>query len=597
MMNDVFLELSLVILVVLVVSTLMRVLKQPLLIGYILAGILVGPLVLNIVHTSDTIDIFAHFGIALLLFIIGLGLSPKIIKDVGKTATLTGIAQILFTTGVGWLIVVNLGYSPLVALYISIALAFSSTIIILKLLSDKKEHNRLYAKISVGFLLVQDICATIILVVVSALNSDNLNTDLLVDLTWKGILLFIGLYILARYIMPKLKNLVSENQEFLFIFSIAWGLGIGALFHETGFSLEVGALAAGVALASQPYATEVASRLRPLRDFFIIMFFVSLGTSIQLSVLGLVLPQAILLSFFVLIGNPIIVMIIMGFLGFTKKTGFKAGLAVAQISEFSLIFIALVGLNLDPNLNAKVLSLTTMVALITVAASSYMIIYADKLYLFLEPYLGIFEKKSVKLEKSAGDQPKLVLIGYTKGGEQFLKAFKSLKRPFLVIDYDPKIVEQLEQSNLPHTYGDISDLELIEELGIYQVQLLISTISEHKVNHFIATYLKKNNPSAIYICSAENPEQAQELYSLGASYVMMPHYIGGEKILNFIKKEGLSKTAFEKFKKDHLDHITKLQPEQTTNDSKESTRHKIKVKLQSLKVKHVDKKSKDNSDK
>ena len=282
-------------------------------------------LVFNIVHTSDTLDIFAHFGIALLLFIIGLGLNPKIIKEVGKTATFTGVAQIIFTTALGWLIVRALGYDSLVALYISVALAFSSTIIVLKLLSDKKESHRLYAKISIGFLLIQDICATLILIAVAALSNDDLSGALIYELPVKGLVLASGLWLAAVWLLPKLKGLIGGNQEFLFIFAIAWGLGIGALFHSSGFSLEVGALAAGIALASQPYAAEIASRLRPLRDFFIIMFFVSLGTAIQFSVLAAIIPQAILLSLFVLIGNPLIVMIIMGSMGFTKKTGFKAG--------------------------------------------------------------------------------------------------------------------------------------------------------------------------------------------------------------------------------------------------------------------------------
>ena len=557
-MNDVFLELSLVIIVVFAVSLLMRLLRQPLLIGYIVAGILVGPLVFNIVHTSDTLDIFAHFGVALLLFIIGLGLNPKIIKDVGKAATLTGVAQILFTTALGWLIVRALGYDSLMALYIAIALAFSSTIIVLKLLSDKKESHRLYAKISIGFLLIQDICATLILIAVAILNQDDLNNSLLYELPVKGVVLAGALWIMAVWFLPKLKNFISGNQEFLFIFSIAWGLGVGALFHESGFSLEVGALAAGVTLASQPYATEIASRLRPLRDFFIIMFFVSLGTAIQFAVLAAIIPQAILLSLFVLIGNPLIVMIIMGFLGFTKKTGFKAGLAVAQISEFSLIFIALTTVDLNQNLNEQVLGLITLVALITITLSSYMIIYSDRIYDYVAHLLDIFERKNVKQER-VGQQPELLLIGYTKGGEQFIKAFKELQRPYLVVDYNPTIIDHLEQSNLPHAYGDISDLELVEELGLHKIKLLISTLSEFGINQFLANYLAKNSPETIFICSAETPAQAKELYHIGVAYVMLPHYIGGDKILNFIKKSGIDKEAFARYRDKHLLHINKLQ--------------------------------------
>ena len=563
-MNDIFLEFSAVITVVLLISLIMRLLKQPLIIGYILSGVLVGPLILNIVHTSDTLDVFAHFGIALLLFIIGLGLNPKIIKDVGKTAVATGVAQIAFTTAIGWLIIRALGYSPLLSLYIAIALAFSSTIIVLKLLSDKKENHRLYAKISIGFLLVQDICATLALILVAALNNNDLTANLVYGLIGKGLALALGLWFMAAWLLPKLKNFIGSNQEFLFVFSIAWGFGVGALFYSSGFSLEVGSLAAGVALASQSYAAEIASRLRPLRDFFIIMFFVSLGTAIKFDVLGEIVPQAILLSAFVLIGNPLIVMIIMGALGFTKKTGFKAGLAVAQISEFSLIFIALIANSLDTSLSQKVVGLVTIVAIITITLSSYMIIYADKIYDLIAHLLNVFERKDIKREKQVGPQPELLLIGYTKGGEQFVKAFKELKRPYLVVDYNPEIIDYLEHSNLPHTYGDISDLELVEELGLHKVKLLISTISEFEINQFLANYLQKRNLEAIFICSAEMPAQATKLYESGASYVMLPHYIGGEKILNFIKKSGIDKQAFSNFRDKHLLHIAGLQTEQAS---------------------------------
>ena len=558
-MDNVFLELSIVIIIVLLVSLVMRILKQPLIIGYILAGVLVGPLVFNVVHASDTLDVFAHFGIALLLFIIGLGLNPKIIKEVGKTATLTGVAQIFFTTALGWLIVRGLGYDPLISLYIAIALAFSSTIIVLKLLSDKKEHHRLYAKISIGFLLVQDICATLILIAVAALNNEDLGASLVYGLIWKGFLLAFGLWLMGFLILPRFKRLISGNQEFLFVFAIAWGLGIGALFHETGFSLEVGALAAGVTLASQPYATEIASRLKPLRDFFIIMFFVSLGTAIEFSVLGEIIPQSILLSLFVLIGNPLIVMIIMGVLGFTKKTGFKAGLAVAQISEFSLIFIALVATNLDETLAQKTISLITIIALITITLSSYMIIYSDKIYNFISHTLGVFEKKNVKSEKRVGGEAELLLIGYTKGGEQFIQAFKALKKPYLVVDYNPEIVEHLERRNLPHTYGDISDLELVEELGLHKVKLLVSTINDLEINLFLISYVQERKLDTIFICSADTPAQASKLYDLGASYVMLPHYIGGEKVLSFIKRTGINKEAFLKYRNKHLMSLNNLE--------------------------------------
>lgn len=549
-MNDVFYELSIVIGVSTVVAMAMRLLKQPLIIGYIVSGILVGPTVLDVVRSEDTIEAFANFGVALLLFIIGLGLNPKVIKEVGKAAFLTGFGQVAFTSVAGFGITTLLGYSAKTALYIVIALAFSSTIVVLKLLSDKKEQQRLYARVSIGFLLVQDIIAALALVVASASASGSLSGRDIVILLLKGTGLGLGLFIAARYILPHIKRLIAGSQELLFIFAIAWGFGVASLFRESGFSLEVGALAAGVALATQSYALEIGSRLRPLRDFFVVMFFVALGTHIDFASAVELLPKAIGLSIFVLIGNPIIVMGILGFLGYTKKTSFKAGLAVAQISEFSLVFV-LLGNRLG-QVDDQVVGLVTLIGLITIAISSYMIIYADWIYDRINVILGIFERKNVKPAHEKNNAPQLFLIGYKKGGEQFIKAFDQMGKKYMVLDFDPAVIERLEHEGKPSTFGDMTDIELLEEIQIDKAQLVISTVSDFAGNAFLTGYMASNNPKAVIICSADTPGQAADLYAEGADYVMMPHYIGSERIVSFIKRSGLKRAAFKDFKQKHL---------------------------------------------
>lgn len=549
-MPDIFLELSLVIALVAGVSFVAKLLKQPLIIGYILTGVLVGPTLLNTVHADATVEIFASFGVALLLFIIGLGLNPRVIKEVGRVAVLTGVGQVVFTTGVGLLITLGLGYSLKPALLIAVALAFSSTIIVLKLISDKKEQHRLYGKVAIGFLLVQDILAALALVFISAYSNDGLAASKLLVLAGKGVLLIGGLVVVSAYILPRIKKLFVDSQELLFVFAIAWGFGIASLFRETGFSLEVGALAAGIALAHQSYAAEISSRLRPLRDFFIVMFFVSLGSHIQIEGAMTILPEALLLSAFVLIGNPIIVMAIMGALNFTKKTSFKAGLAVAQISEFSLVLILLAA-RLD-QVDAQVVSLVTIVGLITIAISSYMITYSDQLYSLLSKPLSVFERKQAKPSLKQHIQPELLLIGSAKGGEQFIKAFKAMAKPYLVLDYDPLVIDRLEHEGIPNTYGDVTNVELLDELAVHKVRLVVSMISDFGTNAFLAGYLARTNPKAVLICSADTPGQASELYAEGVSYVMMPHYIGNERIVNFIRRSGLSQAAFKEFRNKHL---------------------------------------------
>jgi len=274
---DIFIELSLIITITTFVSFIMKRLKQPLVVGYILSGLLLGPMFLNLIQSTEIIEIFSKLGISILLFIVGIHLSPKIIKEVGSVSLITGVGQVLFTSIIGFALSIFLGLDTTAAMYVAIALTFSSTIIILKLLSDKGDVHSLYGKIAVGFLLVQDVIATIILIIVSSTASAQGTSIPLVLLTTllKGGFIVIVITLLEKVLLPKLLKAASDSSELLFIFSLSWGLGFSALFYALGLSVEIGALISGVVLSSSAYAEEISSRLRPLRDFFIVMFFVS----------------------------------------------------------------------------------------------------------------------------------------------------------------------------------------------------------------------------------------------------------------------------------------------------------------------------------
>lgn len=554
MEHNAFLEISLILAIATVVSIFARLLRQPLIIGYILTGILVGPALLDIVHSESTVDTFASLGVALLLFIIGLGLNPQVIKEVGKVAILTGLGQIIFTTSFGYAIVRGMGYEHGPAIFIGLALAFSSTIIVLKLITDKHEQTRLYAKISIGFLLVQDLVATFALLVTSAASEGSgVSTSELFALVIKGTWMAALLAIVSIEILPRLVGYVSKNQELLFLFAIGWGFGIASLFANAGFSIEVGALIAGVTLAPLPYAAEIGSRLRPLRDFFLVVFFIVLGSRLAFDSLGEVVGPALLLSAFVLIGNPIIVMTIMGVLGYTKKTAFKAGLAVAQISEFSLVLILLA--QRGELVNDQVVALVTLVALITIAASSYLIIYADGIYLFLERYLQLFERRKTKSDRTSGHQYDLILFGFRRGGNEFLSTFKAMKRKYVVVDYDPEAIDTLEHLGAHYLYGDATDPEFLEEIELSKAKLVVSVITDHPSNMYLIKHLEAINPDAVTICHSDSATEASELYEAGATYVMMPHYLGSEKISAFVKKNGLKKSEFKKQREKHLEYL------------------------------------------
>jgi Kef-type K+ transport system membrane component KefB len=550
----IFTELSYVIAVATAMALVMRLLKQPLIIGHIITGVIVGPSVLNLVQSTETFETFASLGIVLLLFIIGLGLNPKVIKDVGKVAVITGVAQVIGTTiiGIGIAMTGIVGLDFKSAVFVGLAMAFSSTIIILKLISDKKEQTRLYGKITIGMLLVQDILATMALVFVSASGDKGVSPTEILLLFGKSLLLGLVVYLIGSRILPRFQRLLSGSTEFLFLFALAWGFSVATLFDLIGFSLEVGALFAGVSLASLPYAQEISAKLKPLRDFFIVVFFISLGTHLGVDDIGSIIVPAIVLSLSVIIFNPAVIMVALGLQGYTKKTSFKAGMAMAQISEFSLVLVLLA--ERQGMISQQVVSMVTMVAIITIAISAYMIIYTDQIYYWLSERTKLFEHRRLEYEQ-AGEEYEIILFGYQKGGNEFVKLFKNMAKKYVVIEYNPDTVDRLSDREIPHIFGDATDIELLSEIDIEKTKLVVSTITDYETNKFIITEFSAINKSIVTVVQADSPEEAMELYAHGASYVMLPHYIGSEKISSFIKKNGFDKSEFDKHRDKHVNYI------------------------------------------
>jgi len=549
--NSIFIQLSLVIVVGAIVSLIMRLLRQPLIMGYILTGILVGPTVFHFIGDKQTFETFSEIGIALLLCIVGLGLNTNVFRSLGKVALTTAISILLAVGALGFLAAHLLGFATSESLILGLAMFFSSTIIILKVLTDKKELNRLYGQLAVGVILLDDVVATLALVVVAAIGtSGNLSLTEIGWLIGKGILLALALIFVAAKILPRLTRLFAGSQELLFLFTVAWGFGVASMFDLVGFSMEVGALFAGVSMASLPYAAEMSSRLKPLRDFFVILFFITLGSTFSFGgVMDNILP-ALVLSAIVILGKPLFVMASLGLLGYTKLTSFKAGIHLSQISEFSIILVVFaysVGL-----VSEQASTLITLVALITIAVSTYLMKYDDKLYALWEDKLRMFERRITREQKRASLNYPLILFGYQKGGHEFVRTFRELKKRYVVVDYDPEVIEHLEQQGIRHAYGDATDAELLDEIGIDKAKLVVSTVTDLSTNLALLRILRHENPHAVFICHADNYNHAAELYNLGATYVMLPHFIGSEQISAFIKRHGLSHQAFDDYRQKHL---------------------------------------------
>lgn len=553
-MPDVFSELSLVIVVTVAVSIFMRLIRQPLILGYILAGLLVGPSALGLIHSTEMFEAFSAIGIALLLFIIGLGMNISELKKLGKVVIVTAMTSFFMVGLLGFNSALLLGFTKTEAVIVGLALFFSSTIIIIKILTDKKEQNRLHGQIAIGVILVEDIVATFALLFIVAGKDGGLELSQLGLLGAKAILLMAFLAFCSIKILPRVAKFVASSQELLFLFAIAWGFGIASLFKMAGFSVEVGALFAGVALAPLPYSSEIGARLKPLRDFFVVLFFIVLGERLDISNLGDAILPALLLSAIVIIVKPFAITFSMGMLGYAKRVSFKAGINLSQISEFSIILVVLA--MTAGMVRPEISTIITLVAIITIAVSTYLMHYDDELFArFDRIKLHLFEKETVYKEKRSRNSYPLILFGYHRGGHEFVKTFKDIGKRYIVVDYDPNVIDTLEHQQIPYMYGDAADIELLDEVGVERAKLVICTFTDYEVTHSLVHNVNRINPKAVIICHANNVVEAVRLYELGATYVMIPHYIGSEKASSFIKKSGLKKSEFDHFREKHLAYL------------------------------------------
>ncbi len=458
-------------------------LRQPLIVSFIAVGIIAGPSVLDIARADAQIDLLAELGIALLLFLVGLKLDVQLIRTLGVVALTTGLGQVVFTTLFGFLLGRALGLDTTTALYVAVALTFSSTIIIVKLLSDKREIDALHGRIALGFLIVQDVVVVMAMIVLSAQGVGRATDSAYYDVArvlLLGALMLAFVAAFTRFVASPLMRQLSRSSELMISFAIGWAALLAALGHYFGFGKELGGLLAGVSIASTPFRDALAARLSSLRDFLLLFFFIALGASLDLSALGAAVAPAVVLSLFVLVGNPLIVLVIMGLMGYRKRTGFLAGLTVAQISEFSLIFIAM-GVELG-SVPESALGLVTLVGLITIAASTYMITWSHQVFAVIEPLLGPFERSDAGAHEQSW-QPEsgrydVVLFGLGRYGTAMARKLRQGGVGVLAVDFDPEVIKQCHAEGVDALFGDASDPDFVAHLPLAGIRYAISALPE-----------------------------------------------------------------------------------------------------------------------
>lgn len=548
-MEHIFLELAVVLALATGLGALARALKQPTLLGYIATGLIVGPLGLLQLNHGEVLDTLAQFGIAFLLFLAGMEMNFSELRHVGRSAIVIGISQIAFTGAIGYLIATLLGMTPLYALYVGLTLSFSSTIIVIKLLSEKKALDSLHGKLVVGVLLVQDFIALGALILLSGLSGPQVEPSrlpLALGLTFaKGAALLVVSLLMGKYVMPKLLHRLAGSQEVLFLASLTWGLGLAALadLPSIGLTIEIGSFMAGVALSESVEHFQIMSRVRPLRDVFAVTFFITLGSKLVLAGTTAHLLPIILLSLFVLIVKPVLVMVTMGLIGYRARTSFMTGIAIAQVSEFSLIVMAL-SLRIG-HTDQGLVSIITAVALITILVSSYLILHAENLYAWLSPFLKKTIEYSAKHEKRIRDaslKNHIVLVGAHRVGHNILRALEDLHKTFIVVDFNPDVVLHLERRGIHALYGDIADPDIQDAAGFDTARAVISTVPSLNESAHLLARLKKSNPRAKVILTASTELDAVALYERGADYVILPHFAGGMQLGRLLEEDKTLRT-------------------------------------------------------
>lgn len=554
-MSEIFIQLSITLGIALLFSLLMKLLRQPLIIGYILTGIVVGPSVTGLVNGTEILESFSSIGVALLLFIVGLGLQPQMIKDLGKSAIIGGLLQIFVTGILAFVLSRLMGIGNLPALYIAFGFTLSSTIIVSRLLSSKDDAESLFGRLAVGFLLVQDFLTMFFFLFLSGakqLEGGNFISGSLLILG-KFSLIVLGLLILKKYVTPRIDKIFAKNHELLFVFSIAICFLIATSFYKLGFSLELGALLAGVTLSLSPYQREIAMRLHSLRDFFLIIFFILLGANVYIANLSNSLIFLIVFLAFVVIVKPVILFFIMRFLKYTVKTSFLSSLTFSQISEFSLILLGM-GVSLG-HLSRTLVGEATFIGIISIALSSYLISYNDGLYALFKKPLNFFFRDYAPEKRTTNKEYKVIVLGCHRLGGGVVNLLKKRKTSFLVLDHDPEVIRLLTEKKIPCLYGSADDTDLLDSLNFKKVETVISTIPDLELNLFLLGYLKRERSRVNFLAVSNHAEHAEKLYKMGASYVIMPPYLGRRFVADLFKKYGFNKQNYQVEKKRHLNDL------------------------------------------
>jgi Kef-type K+ transport system membrane component KefB len=522
-----------------------RVLKQPLILGYVLGGILLGTnLGFGLVTNEASIELISEIGLILLLFIIGLEINLRELLGMGKAVFTLGFLQFLLCVGLGLAAFRPLGYSMgggnFDLLYLAVAMALSSTLIVVKLLHDKFETGTVAGRLTVGILVLQDLWAIIFMAFQPNLLDPRFGSIL--SSFAQGAVLVVVAFLVSRHVLARLFHAAARFPELVLLSSIAWCFLICGLAERTGLSKEMGALIAGMSIAAFPYATDVISKLGGVRDFFVTLFFVALGLKVPhptLPVLGL----SALIGGFVVVSRILSIVPAGRWLGVSLRTGFVTAVNLAQVSEFSLVILALGAgyKHVTPQLQSLVLTAMLLASVL----STYLIKYNDalaRLGIRLVGRLGFRDSDRSDEAPATGETRDIVLLGCFRAGEAFLAGVAreepGLRDRVLVVDYNTAVRAKIEKMGFKWVYGDLAHPQTLHHLGIENASLIVCSVSDTFLkgtsNRKLLTHLRHLAPRARLIMTADDADAVKQLLDAGAHEAVNPNALTGAQFLRLV---------------------------------------------------------------
>lgn len=549
-MNNIFIQLAIILGLSSILGFVTYKLKLPLLIAYLVGGLLIALIGFFDVATSAALSFLPEIGIAFLLFLVGMELDLREIRSFGKPIIIAGLLQILITTTLGAFISQSFGFGLAESLYLGVGLSFSSTIVVIKLLLEKKDLRSLYGKLSIGVLLLEDLLAVVILLGLTSTTSV-LGTGLtsalpILAFMAKVLILFSAALILNRYILGVLFKAVSGSPELLFLTALAWCFVFISFAVVMGFSVVIGAFLAGVALASSPYHFQIQGKVKPMRDFFVALFFVYLGTKVNFAHINQTFAPILVFTFYAIIVKPAIFVLLLGTLGFRKHTMFHTAINLSQISEFSLI-ILLVGLS-GGLVSQQALTVIATSGVLSIIISSMAISKANAIYRLITAWIGFFERKNIyhfNGAKSSEIEDHVVVVGAHRVGGEIVRFLKKEKLRLLVLDFNPHQVELLLGEGIPVIYGDMGDPEVLDILNLEKAKMIISTASDVSDNKILLEDLKVRRINIPVVARAETVRDAQSLYKAGADLCILPEIMAGDMLLEVLREHLNDKDFFK----------------------------------------------------